>query len=137
MVIDEHRGQFDYDLMTMTGRTLQEYLDMGGEGIIALAHFAVNLGLDSATICAESGFTRQSEWTYRMKTNAILADIYDAIQAFSYIFAKSKSKRKNAKKPKPYPRPWVEPKTQKFGKDPIPVSRFKRWWNSKRKRKNS
>lgn len=127
----DYKREFDYDLMSITGRTLHEYMQMGGEGVIALSHFAACLPLDSATICAESGHDMQAEWSNRMKTNAILADLYDLLGAFVHIYKQSKSRKRGGggKKPERYPRPWLRSKTKKFGKDPIPVRRFWNWWN--------
>lgn len=39
--------------------------------------------------------------------------------------------RKTAPKPKPIPRPWEKPKTTTLGKEPIPISQFNDWWDSK------
>ena len=117
-------------MMTTTGRTLAEYLRLP-DGLIALVHFAQNLGMDSATICAASGHERQSDWALRFKTNAILADVYDAVSAFNYSFIKAHSKKKKPKRPKPYPRPWVKEKhTKRFGRGAIPIKDFWKWWNN-------
>jgi hypothetical protein len=113
--------------MTMTGRTLQEYLDMGGPGMVALVHFAKCLGPGSMTKGKEH--EGMGEWGQRFMTNALLADLYDAIQGLAWTTA-AKGSKKRPKKPKPYPRPWLKAKKQKFGKDPVPLSKFWDWWNS-------
>lgn len=130
-VLDGCESALDYDLMTRTGRTLREYLDMGAAGMVALCHFVRHLPADSVTISTVSGYEYLPQWASTLKTNAMLADIYDGISALRYTITASRSKKK-PKKPKPYPRPWVEDKgTRKIGKDPIPVKDFWSWWDIK------
>lgn len=119
--------------MTRTGRTLHEYMTQGAAGLVALCHFVKHLPLDSATAAEQSGYDGLAVWGSTTRTNMLLADIYDAISAFRYVFTISKSKRGKAKKPRPYPRPWVREKVRKIGKDPIPVSAFGDWWKKKMK----
>ena len=66
-------------------------------------------------------------WAGTLQTNAILADIYDALAAFntSYVAANSKHK---PKKPEQYPRPWAKKKTKRIGRDAIPITQFDNWW---------
>lgn len=117
--------------MTRTGRTLAEYIDMGAAGTVALCHFVAHLPADSVTISEASGYDYLPQWTSTLKTNAMLADLYDSISALRYIVTASRSKKK-VKKPKPYPRPWVKDKgIKKIGKDPIPVKDFWGWWDKK------
>ena len=108
--------------MTKTGRTLGEYLDMGAAGVVALCHFIDKLDADSALVYEVQG-TEAREWSSRIKTNSILADVFDAVRLFNFSFAK------DGKTPPPYPRPWGEDKTERFGKDPIPIDDFDDWWN--------
>lgn len=129
--IQKHEAALDYDLMTKTGRSLGEYLDMGAAGMVALVHFVRHVDPDSA-LANEAGNTNVGAWPSRMQTNTMLADIFDAIQAFEHNYVRSKSKGK-PKRPKPYPRPWAKGKSKKFGKEPVPISKFADWWNSKRK----
>lgn len=114
--------------MTMTGHPLHEWFDTPRD-VEALAHFVANLTMDSATLQAESGFEHISDWGMRFKTNQLLADLYDLLQSFRYLFMKSK--RQKPQKPKPYPRPW-DRKIKKMGKKPVKVSRFWSWWNGRR-----
>lgn len=119
--------------MTRTGRTLAEYMDMGAAGLVALSHFVAHLPADSATVCEASGYDGMHSWSSHVRTNAMLADVYDNISALRYTLVASRSKRgKRPKRPKPYPRPWREDKgTKRFGKDAIPVSQFGDWWAEK------
>jgi hypothetical protein len=64
----------------------------------------------------------------------LLATIADALHVANW----QRIGKRSAQKPKPIPRPWEAPKSQAFGKDPIPVTKFDDWWEdakSKRKRK--
>ena len=39
LIMRDNADALDLDLMTMTGRTLDEYADMGAAGTVALVHF--------------------------------------------------------------------------------------------------
>jgi len=104
---------------------------MGAAGIVALIHFLRNLDGDSA-IAKEASGGKAAEWNTHFKSNAMIADIYDAIQALQYTVASMGGGKPN--KPKPYPRPWAKGETKKFGKDPVPISKFWDWWTRKEKR---
>ena len=68
-----------------------------------------------------------SEFSSDLKQNAILADVFDAIQALTYTYAKAHGGK--GKKPKPYPRPWrVDDGAQHIGSNPIPISEFNDWY---------
>ena len=127
-MIRDHGAALEYDLMVRTGRTLGEYWDMGPSGMAALVHFVGNLDADSA-LAREAGGMDAAEWSCAFKTNAVLADIYDALQWLHHSFASAHSKTK-VKRPEPYPRPWAK-KGETIGKGAIPISRFWDWWGSK------
>lgn len=105
-----------YDLMTRTGRTLSEYMDMGAAGKAALISFIRYLTPDTATYRDMHPRDEYGEWYTTMKTNAILADIFDAFIAVN---------TKKGRQSKPYPRP---KKKQTIGRDAIPISEFWDWW---------
>ena len=117
-IIREHDRALEYDLMTRTGRTLGEYLNMGATGLVALISFVENLPIDSAlgkSIYPKDEF---GEWHRTLKTNAILADIYDVLVA---------ANTKKGHRPKPYPRP--QDNKNIIGSGAIPISEFWDWWN--------
>lgn len=63
-------------------------------------------------------------WATPMKTNALLADIYDVLNAINAnLCAKGTGKR--AKRPKPYPRP-VSGKTESHIGTPMPIDELHR-----------
>ena len=119
-ILDEHDRALEYDLMTRTGRKLNEYLRMGAAGIVALISFISYLPKDAALSMELDPKDEFGEWNTQRKTNAILADLFD-------VFVAAHSKK--GTRPKPYPRPKQK---QSIGKDPIPLSEFWDWWNKGR-----
>lgn len=132
-----HGSALDYDLMTRTGRSLDEWLDAGAAGMVALAHFCRHLDTASATWRSVTGRTGWAGWDDGLTANRILTDIYNAIAALNHNFVRSRSKKRGGKPPKPYPAPWArqDDNVKHFGKDPIKASRFWDWWKSKDKKK--
>lgn len=65
-----------------------------------------------------------------MKTNFILADIFDILAAINYNLQQLGGGK--SKKPKPYPRPGKnkDNNTKKFGKGAIPVTSIRDWVKS-------
>ena len=116
-VISQYDRALEYDLMTRTGRTLSEYIDMGAAGLVALISFIQNLPPDSALNRAVNPKDEFGSWCSQYKTNVILADMFDAFVA---------AHTKHGKKPKEYPRPQ---KHKTIGRGAVPVSEFWDWWN--------
>jgi len=119
-LIEEHDRALEYDLMTRTGRTLSEYMEMGAAGKVALLSFIENLTPDSALARELDPKDEFGAWYTTVKTNAILADLFDV-----FVKANTKQGRKAAE----YPRP---KKHRVIGRDAIPISEFWDWWNGKR-----
>jgi hypothetical protein len=116
-LINQYDRSLEYDLMTRTGRTLSEYINMGAAGLVALISFIQNLPPDSALNRAMNPKDEVGAWYSPIKTNAILADLFDAFVA---------ANTKHGKKPKEYPRPQ---KHKTIGHGAVPVSEFWDWWN--------
>ena len=116
-IIKEHDRALEYDLMTRTGRTLTEYMDMGAAGMVALLSFINYLPMDSRLRSAMDPQDEVGEWSTVKKTNIILADIFD-------VFVSANTKKGH--KAKQYPRPKQK---RKIGSDAIPISEFWDWWN--------
>lgn len=107
--------------MTRTGRTLNEYIAMGAAGKVALISFIKYLPHDSALKREMNPKDEEIlEWSTQTKTNAILADIFDAFVA---------AHTKKGRKAKEYPRPKQK---KAIGKGAIPLSEFWDWWNKER-----
>ena len=70
-------------------------------------------------------------WAYTVKTNAILADIFDMLAMINAnIVALGSGKR--ASKPKPYERP-RDNKKQHIGKNALPPNELRAFFDKKRK----
>lgn len=91
-------------------------MDMGAAGKAALISFIRYLPPDSVTYQETHPKDEYGEWFTTMKTNAILADIFDAFVA---------ANTRKGRQVKTYPRP---KKKQTIGKGAIPVSEFWDWW---------
>lgn len=115
--INEYDRALEYDLMTRTGRTLSEYIDMGAAGMVALLSFINYLPMDSQLRQAMDPQDEVGEWSTTKKTNMILADLFD-------VFVSANTKKGH--KAKQYPRPKQK---RKIGSDAIPISEFWDWWN--------
>ena len=71
-----------------------------------------------------------AEFASPWKQSAILADIFDAVQAFNWSFACAHTKKGAIPplEPKPYPRPGSDDGLQHIGKGAIPISDFDHWY---------
>lgn len=107
----------------MTGYTLN---DVGGRlPWSALSSFIHNLQPDSA-LCREIG--GYAGWESTLKTNIILADVCDTLQAIALGLGGKKHRFK------PYPRPFDKEKQKKsIGKGAMPtVDSLRNWFKEKR-----
>ena len=122
MLIDEHGGALEYDLMTRTPYTLD---DLGGRlSWRALFNFVRHVGYDSELYREINPDDELRPWLDGSIVAALLADIFDLENARAHAGSR--------KKPKPYPRPWRRDKTvQRIGSEPIRAGDFERWWTSK------
>lgn len=65
-------------------------------------------------------------WTVAEQILAIIADVL----AYANW---QRLKKRSAPKPKRLPRPWEKKRSRQLGSDPIPISSFDGWWDSKAK----
>lgn len=107
--------------MTLLGMPFEKAAYSFGWG--NLRDFAANLPQTSATYRAINGDL--ARFGSPIKQSAILADVYDAVNAFAFMFAKAHGGK--GQRPKPYPRPGVDD-GQKLGSDPIPIKDFNDWY---------
>lgn len=107
--------------MTLLGMPFEQAAYSFGWG--NLRDFANNLSQTSATYRALYGET--AAFGNNIKQSAILADIYDALMSFAFMFAKAHGGK--GQKPKPYPRPGAQG-DERIGKDPIPIKDFNDWY---------
>ena len=90
---------------------------MGAAGKVALISFIENLPTGSALKQALNPEDEYRAWYETIKTNAILADIFDVLVAVN---------TKKGRTPISYPRPQEH---QVIGRGAIPISEFWDWWN--------
>lgn len=69
-------------------------------------------------------------WTIEAQ---LLAEAVDALNMANW----QRAGRRHAPRPKRLPRPWEKPKTTTLGADPIPISKFNDWWDSKRAKRQA
>ena len=105
--------------MTRTGRTLTEYMDMGAAGRVALLSFINHLPPDSELRSAMDPNSETREWFTTLKTNKILADLFDV-----FVAANTRKGQRKAE----YPRPKEK---KRIGRGAIPINKFWDWWESK------
>lgn len=74
------------------------------------------------------------KWSTTVKTNAILADIYDVLALINANLVAIGS-RKQAKKPKPYPRPKDKKDGKHIGDEAVPASDLKKMFINKRRQR--
>lgn len=117
VIVRDHRTAIEYDLLTLTGYTLDDV----GERLnwCSLYSFIKHLPPSSAFFREE--YPEEAEWANGWKNAAILADLWDLIAAIH---------AKRGKEPK-YQRPGTKDEsTQRHGADPIPISQWEDWWNN-------
>ena len=126
----EHSGAIEYDLLTKTGHELR---DVGRTlSWDALASFLLYEDVDSA-LHRELG-TKQAVWAQTLKTNGILADIYDMLAQINSNLVAIGSQQP-AKEPKRYPRPDMDDKSENerhIGKGALPKAELRKWIEKKR-----
>lgn len=117
----EHGEAINFDLMTRTNYTLD---DVGGVlSWRSLYSFIKFLRTDSALA---RDLNKSTGWEDIIRTNSLLADIYDLLQAINSNLVRLGNGK--TKKIKPYPRPGRdEDKKRKIGKDAVPITDLREW----------
>ena len=121
--ISEHRGAVERDLLG-TGYSLD---DVGASlSWDALKSFMSYIKPDSAVY--RELHPELSEWSTTLKTNVILADIFDQLQITNALL-RTQLTHKKQKAPDPYKRPWVKNGNIKhIGKKPLAsVAEMREW----------
>lgn len=132
--VTEHAGAIEYDLLTKTGHELR---DVGSTlSWDALTSFIFHV--DSESALAREMDEEYSLWTTRLKTNGILADIYDMLAQINANLI-AIGTHAVAKPVQPYPRPGMTEErgdTRRIGKGALPRGEFKKWLEKKRVERN-
>lgn len=120
--MDEHREAVNYDLIRV-GYTVE---DIGGAlSWGALNDFIKKSGPESALV--SEIYPEQAKWASIVKTNEILADLYDLIAYLRSELVYGLSGKKS-KKPVLYKRPGREDdKKRHIGRNALPVSELEEW----------
>lgn len=128
--VDEHHEALNTDLITSAGVELKDVGRTLSWG--AFYSFVKNLNCDSALW--RSIHPEMSDWGTTLRTNIILADIYDALMTINSNMVGGFSRHK-AKRTKPYPRPWRKSnESRKFGKGALPKNELREWIKNYRKK---
>ena len=130
----EHAGAIEYDLLTKAGHELRDVGRTLSWG--ALASFILHGDSDSAL--AREMNEEYSLWTMTMKTNGILADIFDMLAQINTNLV-AMATHSTSKPVKPYPRPGMEERredTKRFGKGAVTKDEFRKWLERKRRERN-
>lgn len=128
-MIEEHESAVDSDLLHASGRGIEDLgSSLSWQAASSILH---NLSLDSAL--ARDVNPDTNLWNSTLKTNYILADIFDVLSAIHYTLIKIAGGK--AQKPKSYPRPNDKRKEVKKigGKGAMKVEDLKKWIFKKRK----
>ena len=121
--VEEHSEALSYDLITRTNYQLD---DIGGALSWGSLHSFIKYLPSDSAVAREAG--KSSVWDTRIKTNAILADIYDMLQLINANLVAFASGGKSKQNLTPYPRPGREDNTKrKFGKDAMPFNELREW----------
>lgn len=127
--IEEHRGAIQHDLLVKTGHEID---DIGRTlSWDALGAFFAYIEPDSALMREIAPDTYR--WSSRLKTNMLLADLWDLLAQINANLVAIGSK-KPAKSVKPYPRPWKKnPEDErKIGSKGLPPDELHKWFDKKR-----
>ena len=97
----------------------------------SLRSFLLNLKTDSA-LARDLG--KSTGWEDTLKSNELLADIFDMLQVINVNLMQIASGGKKKSKFKPYPRPGREEdkNERKLGTGAIPISELREWLRRKR-----
>ena len=96
----------------------------------ALDSFLKNITVESALYREQE--PESAAWVSSLKTNAILADIFDMLANINANLVAIGS-HKPAKQPKAYPRPWKQDKNEKqIGSGGLPPDQLRAWMEEKR-----
>lgn len=118
-LVDEHKEAIEYELLVI-GRHLS---DLGSPELtwrdlyVLVRRWQMTPG--NAFAAAVHG-SEVPSWTEQ-----VLAVVVDLLNGIAFILKRGKGQR-----PKRLPRWWEKRKQQRFGRDPIPLSRFDDWWES-------
>lgn len=128
--ISEHSGAIEYDLLVKTGHELADVGRTLSWG--ALASFITHEETGSALSRELSG--EYALWTEPIKTNGILADIFDMLAQINANLV-AIGEHSKAKPVRPYPRPGITEQRddiKHYGRGALPKDELMAWFTRKR-----
>ena len=126
--MSEHEEATEFDLQTQFGRGVD---DIGTNlSWYTVQSFLTHLPLSSAL--ARELNNESATWDSTLKTNFLLADLIDVLQAIDYHLVSMSGTK--AHKPKPYPRPGKKESKQKYGKGAMKANELESWFKNKSKK---
>ena len=125
----EHREALEYDLLTKTGHEIEDI----GRSLSWRALMSFVKKLDGTSAMCRDTNPEAAEWSSTIKTNFILADIYDVLAAINANLTAIGSGRR-AKQPKQYPRPNKNKNENEkhIGSGALPAAELHEWIERKR-----
>lgn len=127
--IEEHREAVERDLLTEAGFELE---DVGR----SLSWRALKSFLSSAkpgSALSNELNPDMTEWSTTLKTNVLLADIFDQLSLVNANLHVLIS-RKKGKRPEPYKRPWMKERNDRhIGHGAMPVTDMREWIRKRQK----
>lgn len=125
--MDEHDQAITYDLLTRTNYQLNDI----GEALSWASLYAFIKNLDGSSALAKD-LGVPSDWANALKTNALLADIFDMLQVLHADLVAWASNGKKKYKISPYPRPGKEEdKKRKLGRGAMPLDQLREWFRGR------
>ncbi|MBQ9002187.1 MAG: hypothetical protein IJ087_10070 [Eggerthellaceae bacterium] len=117
----------DYDLMTKAGLTLRDW-ERGDLDSRSLIRFVKGLGPDSSYFkAAHPESAETAAWVDGSVACALIADMIDVMRAgFTNLAYKNTGKR--MPRIEPYERPWAKRRSSRYGRKPIPITNFNKWY---------
>ena len=94
-------------------------------GWAQIANIVRHLPQDSAVWRAMH--PEEAQWASGLATAHLLADLYDLVASFAWLFSTAHSKSK-PRKPKRYPVPWAKGEERHIGKGAITIAEFDEWY---------
>lgn len=123
--MEEHDQALSYDLLTRTNYQLNDI----GEALSWASLYAFIKNLDGKSALAKD-LGHATDWETTLKTNTILADIFDMLQVIHADLVAWASKGKRKANNKPYPRPGKDENknTRKLGSGAMPINQLREWF---------
>lgn len=127
--VEEHREAIERDLLTETGHELSDV----GRSLSWRALMSFLSTAKPGSALSNELNPDMTEWSTTLRTNALLADIFDQLSIVNSNLRLLIS-HKRGKKPEPYKRPWMkDTNSRHIGKGALPVTDMREWIKQRQK----